>query len=85
MKPNRKIKRFMNKHKPESKPQKEKKKTLSDMSDKELQDLINQMEYSRIQLPNGSHPNILRVWDQYTIRINFVRDFINTRKSEKVI
>ena len=83
MKPNTKIKRFMNKHKPESKPQKEKKKTLAQMTDKELQDLINQMEYNRIQLPNGSHPNILRVWDQYTTRINFVRDLLNSRQIKK--
>jgi len=83
MKSNRKNRRFINKYKPESKPQQKKKKTLDQMSDKELQDIINQMEYNRIQLPHVSHPNIIKVWEQYTTRINFVRDLLNSRQSKE--
>ena len=51
------------------------------MTDKELQELINQMEYNRMILPKANNLNILRIWEQYTKRIIFVRDLLNTRKN----
>ena len=66
-------------HKPNQK--KKKPKTLGQMNDKELQTLINIMEYNRIKLPKSAHPLIFGIWEQYTKRIVFVRDLLNTRKS----
>ena len=68
-------------HSKRNPPKEAKKKTLAQMSDKELQALINQMEYNRIKLPKSAHPNIFRVWEQYTQRINFVTDLLNARKN----
>lgn len=66
----------------EKPPRKErKKKTLVQRSDKELQELINQMEFNRMKLPKSPHPRIMDLWEQYTKRIVFVRDLLNSRKS----
>lgn len=71
----------MSKHQNNQSLPKKKPKTLNQMSEKELQDLIYKMEYSILKLPKFPNPRIIDIHDMYIKRIALVRDLINSRKS----
>lgn len=56
-------------------------KTLSDMTNVEIQDLINQLEYRRLNFPKSTNSRMIDMREQYTKRITFLRSFLDSRKN----
>lgn len=56
-------------------------KTLSDMTNVEIQDLINQLEYRRLNFPKSTNLRMIDMYEQYTKRITFLRSFLDSRKN----
>lgn len=60
-----------------------KQKTLQEMTNDEIKDLINQLVYRRLTFPNSPNLRMIDMREQYTERIKFLRDFLNSRKNKE--
>lgn len=58
----------------------QKKKNPSQMSDEELQDEINNLEYKRIKLPKTNNIRMANYRIELTRQINMLRGLLNARK-----